>query len=213
MGKKEFVAVVLGLEYEIFIVYIASLSFTPLVTFLDSILLNADVHPFYRPQISGLIAKKASTKIHDKYVNFADVFSLDLASKLRKHTGINNYAIKLVDGQQPPYERIYSLELVELEILKIYIETNLANRFIKPSKSPANTPIFFDQKSDSLLRLCIDYQGFNNLTIKNQYPLLLIGELLDRLGRARQFTKLNLTSIYHSIRICKRDKWKTTFRT
>ena len=74
---------------------------------------------------------------------------------------------------------------MELEILKVYIKTNLANGFIRPSKSPAGPLILFDQKSDSFFQLCVNYRGLNNLMIKNQYPLPLIGELLDRLGRAR----------------------------
>ncbi len=68
---------------------------------------------------------------------------------------------------------------MELEILKAYIEINLANGFIRPSKLPAGAPIFFDKKSDGSLRLCIDYQGLNNLIIKNQYLLSLDGESLD----------------------------------
>ena len=102
---------------------------------------------------------------------------------------------------------------MELETLKAYIETNLANEFIRPSKSPAGAPILFDQKSDGSLRLYVDYQGLNNLTIKNRYPLPLIGELLDRLERAKQFTQLDLTSAYYQMRIRKGDEWKTAFRT
>ena len=95
---------------------------------------------------------------------------------------------------------------MEIETLKAYIETNLANRFIKPSNSLAGAPILFDRKSDCSLQLCIEYRGLNNLTIKNQYPLPLIGESLDRLGRARQFTQLDLTSAYHRMRIREVDK-------
>ena len=69
---------------------------------------------------------------------------------------------------------------MELEILKAYIETNLANSFIRLSKSPAGAPILFNWKSNSFFWLCVNYQGFNNLTIKNWYPLSLVGELLDR---------------------------------
>ena len=59
----------------------------------------------------------------------------------------------------------------------------------------------------------MDYWGLNNLTIKNQYPLLLIGESLDRLGRAKRFTQLDLTNAYHRMRIREGDEWKTAFRT
>ena len=95
-----------------------------------------------------MIAKKAFTKVFAEYLDFADVFSLDLASKLLKQTRINNHAIKLVDGQQLPYKPIYSLGPIELEILKVCIKINLVNGFIRLSKSPANIPILFDQKLD-----------------------------------------------------------------
>ena len=85
--KKEFAATAFDSEYKTFIVHIA---------FLSSTLLN--VHLFCKLQISSLITKEASTKVLDKYINFADVFSLDLASKLPEHIEINNHAIELVDG-------------------------------------------------------------------------------------------------------------------
>ena len=73
--------------------------------------------------------------------------------------------------------------------------------------------ILFDHKSDGFLRLCVDYQGLNNFTIKNRYLLPLIRESLDKLKRAKQFTQLDLTSAYHQMRICNGDEWKTAFRT
>ena len=96
-------------------------------------------------------------------MDFTDVFSPDLTSKLSKHSGINDYTIKLVDGQQPPYGSIYSLELVELETWKAYIEINYVNSFIRPSKSPANAPILFDRKLNGSFGLYVNYQGLNNL--------------------------------------------------
>ena len=94
--KKEFAATVLNPKYENYVVYVASLSFTPLIASLGSTPL--DIHPFWRLQISGLIAKKAFTKVLDEYVNFANVFFPDLVSKLLKYIGIKNHAIKLVDS-------------------------------------------------------------------------------------------------------------------
>ena len=144
-----------------------------------------------------MIAEKVFTKALAKYSDFTDVFSPDLVSELPEHIGINNYAIELLDGQQPLYGPIYNLETVELETLKAFIETNLANGFIKPSKYPDNAPILFDWKSDGFFRLCVNYQGLNNLTIMNRYPLPLIEESLDRLKRARRFTQLDFTSAYY----------------
>ena len=77
---------------------------------------------------------------------------------------------------------------MELEILKVYIKTNLANDFIKPFKSPTEALIFFDYKSNRSFCLYVDYCGLNNLTIKNQYPLPLISKSLNCLGQAKRFT-------------------------
>ena len=200
MDKKEFAVAALDPEHETYVVHVGSVSFDVLPNFL------LNVHPSRRPQVSGLIVEEAPTKVPTEYLGFADVFSPDLAFELSEHTRINDHTIELVNGQQPPDEPIYSLGPVELETLKAYIETNLANEFIRPSQSLAGASILFDRKSNGSLQLCVDYRGLNNLTIKNQYPLPLIRESLDKLGRARQFIQLDLTSAYHSMRIRKRDK-------
>ena len=95
------------------------------------------------------------------------------------------------------YSLIYSLEPVELKTLKTYIKVNLVSSFIRPSKFSAGAPILFVWKKNSSLYLCVDYQGFNNLRIKNCYLLLLIGESLDCLGHAKCFTYLDLTNAYY----------------
>ena len=88
----------------------------------------------------------------------------------------------------------------------VYIETNLANGFIRPSKSPTSALILFERKLDSFFQLYINYQGLNNLTIKNRYLLSPIVELLDRLRIAKQFTQLDFINAYHQINICEKDK-------
>ena len=94
-----------------------------------------------------------------------------------------------------------------------YIEINLANGFIRPSKFLSGAPILFDWELDRSFHLCVNYRDLNNITIKNQYPLPLIGESLDRLVRAKQFTQLDLTNAYHQMKIREGDEWKTAFRT
>ena len=191
VGKKEFADIALDLKQETFIIYVASLnSIESLSSVISpiSILLNVIIHLSHRPEIANLIAKKPFTKVSAKYADFADVFSTDLISKLPEYTGINNHTMKLVDDQQLFYRLIYSLEPIKSKTLKAYIEMNLANGFIRPSKSLINALILFDQKSYGSFQLCIKYRGFNNLTIKNQYPLPRIRKLLDRLGKAWRFT-------------------------
>ena len=119
-------------------------------------------------------ANKAPTKISNKYTDFVDIFLLKLNGELLEHMKINNHAIKLIDDQQLFYSPIYSLGPMELEILKTYIENNLANGFIKFSKSLVRAPIFFDKKLNRSLQLYIDYWSLNNLIIKNCYPLPLV---------------------------------------
>lgn len=80
---------------------------------------------------------------------------------------INDYSIQLVDNWQSPYDSIYSLGLVKLEILKAYMKNNLVNGFIRPSKFFATISIFFNKKSDGSLQLYVNYQDLNNLIIKN----------------------------------------------
>ena len=141
-----------------------------------------------------------------EYSDYSDVFLTENAAELSENTGMNEHAIELEEGKQPPFGPIYSLGPVELETLKTYIKTNLVNGFIRPSKSPAGAPILFDKKPDGSLRLCVDYRGLNNITIKNRYPLPLIGESLDRLGQARRFTQLDLTNAYYRMRIREGDE-------
>ena len=127
---------------------------------------------------------------------------MENAAELPENTGLNEHAIKLEEGKQPSFGPIYSLGLVELETLKTYIKINLANGFIRPSKSLARAPILFNRKPHRSLHFCIDYQDLNHITIKNRYLLSLIGKLLDWLGRARRFTQMDLTNAYYRIRIC-----------
>ena len=165
--KKKFAAAALDPKHKIFVVYVAS--FSSAVSLSSAISLSSAMSlsftPFNTvylscgPQIASLIAGRAPTKIPDKYVNFADVFSPDLASVLSKNTKINGYAIKLVDSQQLPYKPIYSLNLVELEPLKAYIIINLTNEFIRPFKSPAVALIFFDRKSNSFFSFALTIEA------------------------------------------------------
>ena len=151
-----------------------------------------------------LLAKKII--VSAEYLDFLNVFPKKLAEVLPKRTQMNKHAIELEDGKQPPYGPIYSLSPVELKTLKTYIETNLTNSFIQPSKFPNGILISFGLELDGSLWLRVNYQGLNNLTIKNCYLLLLIYESLNRLEPAKYFTQLNLTSAYHRIRIKEGDK-------
>ena len=123
------------------------------------------------------------------------------------------HQINLKPDTQPSFGPIYGLSEIELKALKTYIDENLLTSFIRTSSSPAAAPILFVKKKDGTLRLCVDYRGQSNITIKDSYPLPLISETLDRLKGAKIFTHLDLREAYHLIRIKEGDEWKTAFRT
>ena len=95
--------------------------------------------------------------------------------------------------------------------LKHQLTQLLEQGFIKPSVSPWGAPILFQKKKDGTFRLCIDFRGLNQCTIKNKYPLPRIDELLDRLGKAKVFSKIDLQSGYYQVRIKEEDIPKTAF--
>jgi hypothetical protein len=100
-----------------------------------------------------------------------------------------------------------------LEALRKWLDENLAKEFIRASSSPAGAPILFMKKGDSSLRLCVDYRGLKEGTIKNRYPLPLLHETLLQLQKARFYTKLDIRGAYNLVRMAEGEEWKTAFRT
>jgi len=94
-----------------------------------------------------------------------------------------------------------------------YLQECLAEGLIRPSQSPVAAAFFFVKKKDGDLRPCIDYRLLNNITIKNKYPLPLMSSNFEPLIGATIFTKLDLRSAYHLMRIREGDEWKTAFKT
>ena len=132
-----------------------------------------------KAQVGALLFNKALTKVPAEYSNYSDIFSAEHTAELPENIGMNEHIIELKEGKQLPFRSIYSLGPVELETLKTYIKINLANGFIRLSKSLAGAPILFNKKPNGSFHLCVNYWGLNNLTIKNRYPLPLIDESLD----------------------------------
>ncbi|XP_048063071.1 uncharacterized protein LOC125278191 [Megalobrama amblycephala] len=144
---------------------------------------------------------------------FNSMFSLPLRHP--SSWGCHGYAITILTsaGTTPPKGCIFSLSQPESESIKKDIEEELAKGCIHPSTSPASAGFFFVGKKDGGLRPCIDYRGFNEITIKFWYPLPLVPAALEQLRTARYFTKLDLRSAYNLIRIKEGDEWKTAFST
>jgi hypothetical protein len=107
----------------------------------------------------------------------------------------------------------YKMSPVELAELKIQLQDLLDKGFIHPSSSPSGGPALFVPKKDKECRLCVDYGPLNAVTIKNKYPLPRIDILFDQLAGAQMFSKIDLRSSYHQIRIRDEDILKTAFST
>ena len=115
------------------------------------------VHSEKQIQVGALLFNKAPTEVPAEYSDYNNVFSVEYAAELLENTRINEHIIKLEEGKQPLFGPIYSLEPVELETLKIYIKTILANSFIWPSKPLAGAFILFDRKQNRSFYFCVDY--------------------------------------------------------
>ena len=109
--------------------------------------------------------------------------------------------------------RAYRMPPKELAELKTQLQELIKKGFIQPSSSPWGCPAIFVKKKDETLRLCVDYRPLNEVTIKNKYPLPRIDLLFDQLAGAKVFSKIDLRSGYHQIKIKPEDIPKTAFTT
>jgi hypothetical protein len=123
------------------------------------------------------------------------------------------FAIELQPGTAPVSKRPYRMPPVELVELKKQLQELLDKGFIRPSTSPWGCPALFVKKKNESLRLCVDYRPLNAVTIKNKYPLPRIDVLFDQLVGAKVFSKIDLRSGYHQIKIRDNDIPKTAFST
>jgi hypothetical protein len=121
------------------------------------------------------------------------------------------FIIELQPGTTPIPRRPYKMTPKELVELKVQLNELLDKGYIHPNSSPWGCPALFVKKKDQSLRLYVDYQPLNAITIKNKYPLSRIDILFDQLASARVFSMVNLHSGYHQIKIYPEDVPKTTF--
>ena len=148
-----------------------------------------------------------------EYHDYLDVFSKELADQLQPRRYID-YEIPLEFRKRPYFGFLYNLSQKELEVQKKYIEEQVIKGFMRPSQSSAASPMIFVNKKDTdELRPCVDYRKLNEIIIKDQGPLSLINETLDRLQKAKVYTKSDLQNAYNSIRIKEGDEWKTAVHT
>ncbi|KAJ9553018.1 LOW QUALITY PROTEIN: hypothetical protein OSB04_017063 [Centaurea solstitialis] len=142
---------------------------------------------------------------------FPAVFSEELPGlPLHRHV---EFHIDLVPGAAPVAKSPYRLAPSEMQEFSNKLQELLDKGFIRPNSSPWGAPVLFVKKKDGSFRMCIDYRELNKLTIKNRYHLPHIDDLFNQLQGATYFSKIDLQSGYHQMRVCEDDIAKTAFRT
>lgn len=141
---------------------------------------------------------------------FDSVFKSELPSGLPPSRG-TEHTIEVDEGGRPPYRRLYQLSPAELVAAKEYVEKLLRTGKIRPSASPYGAPLFFVKEKNGSLRGVVDYRALNRITKRNRAPIPRTDEMFDQLGSARYFSKLDLKTGFHQIRIRSEDIEKTAF--
>ena len=152
-----------------------------------------------------------SSEIQTVLNEYSDVFQPP-PPELPPDRGIA-HKIRLFTGAQPPAHRIYRMSPTEELELQKQLKKYLDAGWIEKAQSPFGAGVLFAKKKDGSYRLCIDYRSLNKLTIKDKYPLPRIDESLDGMKGSVRFTKLDLTSGYHQVRVDPADIHKTAFQT
>ncbi|GJU88399.1 putative reverse transcriptase domain-containing protein [Tanacetum coccineum] len=168
--------------------------------------------------LAQISAKKEEDKSEGKQLkdvpivqDFSEVFPEDLPG-LPPARPVE-FQIDLIPGAAPVARAPYRLAPSEMKELSEQLQELSDKGFIRPSSSPWGAPVLFVKKKDGSFRMCIDYQELNKLTVKNRYPLLRIDDLFDQLQGSSIYSKIDLRSGYHQMRVREQDIPKTAFRT
>ncbi|GJZ23242.1 putative reverse transcriptase domain-containing protein [Tanacetum coccineum] len=168
--------------------------------------------------LAQISAKKEEDKSEGKQIkdvpivrDFPEVFPEDLPGlPLARPV---EFQIDLIPGATPVARAPYRLAPSEMKELSEQLQELSDKGFIRPSSSPWGAPVLFVKKKDGSFRMCIDYRELNKLTVKNRYPLPRIDDLFDQLQGSSIYSKIDLRSGYHQLRVREQDIPKTAFRT
>ncbi|GJT86351.1 putative reverse transcriptase domain-containing protein [Tanacetum coccineum] len=168
--------------------------------------------------LAHVTTKKAEDKSKEKRLedvpivqDFPEVFPEDLPGI--PPTRQVEFQIDLMPGVAPVARAPYRLAPSEMKELSDQLKELSDKGFIRPSSSPWGAPVLFVKKKDGSFRMCIDYRELNKLTVKNRYPLPRIDDLFDQLQGSSVYSKIDLRSGYHQLRVREEDIPKTAFRT
>ncbi|GJT03056.1 putative reverse transcriptase domain-containing protein [Tanacetum coccineum] len=163
------------------------------------------------PRRLRISRRRSDLRTCQSYGNFMEVFPKDLLG-LPPARQVE-FQIDLVPGAALIARSPYRLAPAEMQELSTQLQELSDRGFIRPSSSPWGAPVLFVKKKDGSFRMCIDYRELNKLTMKNRYPLPRIDDLFDQLQGSRVYSKIDLRSGYHQLRVREEDIPKTAFRT
>ena len=161
----------------------------------------------------GTEAEETRKTVPKAYHDYIDVFSKKASDTLLPYRDGVDCRVRLEEKFAPGYCPLYKMSREELEFSRQYIYDNIAKGFIVPSTVPFASPILVARKPDGSLRFCVDFRKLNAVTKKDGYPLPLIDELMQRVGQAKYFTKLDIRQGFHRIRMTPESEDLTSFRT
>jgi hypothetical protein len=136
-----------------------------------------------------------------------------LADRLTPHRPGIDHEVHLKHGETPTWGPLYSMSRAELVVLKEWLAENMFKGFIQQSSSRFASPVLLAKKPGEGLQFFIDYRNINNMTIKNRYPHPLNHEMLNFLGKAQVYTKLDVRGAYNLLQVTEGQEHKLAFRT
>ncbi|MCO5608596.1 hypothetical protein L7F22_062809 [Adiantum nelumboides] len=144
---------------------------------------------------------------------FQDVFIDDIPGELPPKRGDDDHMIELIPGSSPPNKPPYRVSQAQQEEIMRQVNELVEKGMVRPSSSPFCSPVLLVQKKDGTYRMCVDYRALNRITIKNRFPVPRVEDLFDKLQGSTYFSRIDLKSGYHQIRIVDEDIVKTAFCT
>ena len=172
----------------------------------------------FQGQLAGWLAsltleyeERPDLDLHRVVCEYVDVFPGELLGLPPQR--VVDFGIELHPGTSPISMTPHRMAPIELQELIVQLKELLDKGFIRPSTSPWGAPVLFAKKKDKTFRLCIDYRQLNRVTIKNRYPVPRIDDLFEQLRGTRVYSKIDLRTGYHQLRVGDTDIPKAAFKT